>query len=60
MEVDEVGIEASGATGISITLYSFFPAELEFVLDRPFLVFIVNNKKKTVLFAGKVENPTKE
>ena len=57
--VDEVGVEATGATGISITLYAFFPADVELVLDEPFLVFIVNRNKKTILFAGKVEDPTK-
>ena len=59
MTVDEVGVEATGATGISITLYAFFPADVELVLDEPFLVFIVNRNKKTILFAGKVEDPTK-
>ncbi len=59
MSVDESGVEATGATGVAITLYAFFPADTEVVLDRPFLAFIVNNKKKTVLFASKVEDPTK-
>ena len=58
MTVDEVGVEATGATGVSITLYAFFPADVELVLDEPFLVFIVNRNKKTILFAGKVEDPT--
>ena len=59
MTVDEVGVEATGATGISITLYAFFPADVELVLDQPFLAFIVNRDKKTILFAGKVEDPTR-
>lgn len=59
IEADEKGIEASGATGIAITLYSFFTPDQEVIFDRPFLFFLVDNDRDLPIFAGVVENPTK-
>jgi serine protease inhibitor len=58
MDVNEKGVEATGATGAAVTLYSFFPAQVEVVLNRPFLAFIVDRKRNTIMFAGKVADPT--
>ena len=58
MSVNEDGVEASGATGVAITLYSFFEPENELAVDRPFLVFVVNSVDRTILFAGAINDPT--
>ena len=59
IEADEKGIEASAATGIAITLYSFFTPDQQIVFDRPFVFFLVDNQRDLPIFAGVVENPTK-
>ena len=59
MSVTEDGVEASAATGIAITLYSFFEPETELKVDRPFLAFVVNDSDDSILFAGAVNDPTK-
>eukprot|EP00095_Tigriopus_kingsejongensis_P001584 maker-scaffold831_size90909-snap-gene-0.18 protein:Tk01584 transcript:maker-scaffold831_size90909-snap-gene-0.18-mRNA-1 annotation:"serine protease inhibitor family protein" len=55
--VDEKGLEAVGATGISITLYSAFDPELKIEVNRPFAFFIVNKPNRMILFAGKMNSP---
>ena len=57
MDVNEKGVEATGATGVAVTLYSFFPAQVEVVVDRAFLAFLVDRKRNTVMFGGKVADP---
>ncbi|KAF7687525.1 serine protease inhibitor 2.1-like [Silurus meridionalis] len=57
LDVDETGTEATAVTGIGIMLFSArFPNELKF--DRPFMIFIVDQKTNNVLFMGKIVNPT--
>ncbi|XP_053466621.1 serine protease inhibitor 2.1 [Ictalurus furcatus] len=56
LDVDEAGAEATAVTGIGITLLSARISEtLEF--NRPFLIFIVDQKTNNVLFIGKIVNP---
>lgn len=56
LDVDEAGAEATAVTGIGFTLFSArITNPLKF--DRPFMIFIVDQKTKNVLFMGKIVNP---
>ena len=54
--VDEEGSEAAAATTIVINTHSAPPPA--FICDHPFLFMIVENNYGTVLFMGRVFNPT--
>lgn len=56
IEVNEKGTEASGATVVQIVPYAM-PAV--FKADRPFLFLIYEERTRTLLFLGRVANPTK-
>lgn len=55
LSVDERGTEAAAVTTIEI-----MPMSLPNIinLNRPFLVFILEDSTKSILFMGKVTNPT--
>ena len=59
ISIDEVGVEAAGAT--SIMRCGFFPPppekEKHIRLDRPFIFAIRENSSGAILFAGRVGNP---
>ncbi|KAM9435095.1 alpha-1-antitrypsin homolog isoform 1-T2 [Clarias gariepinus] len=55
LKVDEKGTEASAATTIEIMPHSL-PNTMN--LNRPFLVFIVEESTKSIVFMGKITNPT--
>ncbi|XP_062857596.1 alpha-1-antitrypsin homolog [Trichomycterus rosablanca] len=55
LKVDEKGTEAAGVTTIEIMPMSL-PDTMN--LNRPFLVFIVEDSTKSILFMGKITNPT--
>jgi serpin B len=56
--VDEAGTEAAAATAVIIAK-SALPAEpVEMTVDRPFLFFIRDLQTGTVLFVGRVMDPT--
>ncbi|KAF6352380.1 serpin family A member 4 [Rhinolophus ferrumequinum] len=59
LDVDEAGTEAAAGTSVSVTFLSasFNPRVLWF--NRPFLVVIFSTDTNTILFLGKVVNPTK-
>jgi serpin B len=58
IEVNEKGTVAAAATVVGISL-SAIPAELPtFIVDRPFFFIIRDDRSGTILFMGKVENPT--
>uniref|UniRef100_A0A667Y536 Serpin peptidase inhibitor, clade A (alpha-1 antiproteinase, antitrypsin), member 1 n=1 Tax=Myripristis murdjan TaxID=586833 RepID=A0A667Y536_9TELE len=57
LSVDETGTEAASATTAEIMPMSL-PDNMK--LDRPFLVFILEHSTKSVLFMGKINNPTAE
>ncbi|XP_070268595.1 kallistatin [Myotis yumanensis] len=59
LDVDEVGTEAAAATSLSFTLLSAqrIPGILKF--NRPFLMAILSTDTQSILFLGKVVNPTK-
>ncbi|KAM9435099.1 alpha-1-antitrypsin homolog [Clarias gariepinus] len=54
LKVDEKGTEASAATTIEIMPNSLLGT---MDLNRPFIVFIVEDSTKSILFMGKVNNP---
>ncbi|KAM9149049.1 protein Z-dependent protease inhibitor [Pangshura tecta] len=55
IEVDEKGTEAAVASGSEITAYSMPPT---IKVNRPFLFMIYEETFKTLLFMGRVVNPT--
>jgi len=61
IEVDEEGTEAAAATVVEIELTSANPnpQPLELSIDKPFAFFIRERHSNTILFAGKLLDPTK-
>jgi serine protease inhibitor len=61
IEVDEEGSEAAAATLVEVELTSInqIPKPMEITLDRPFAFFIREKHSNTILFAGKLLDPTK-
>nr|ACJ05607.1 alpha-1-antitrypsin [Epinephelus coioides] len=55
LSVDEKGTEAAAATTIEVMPMSM-PETMR--LDRPFMVFILEHSTRSVLFMGKINNPT--
>ncbi|MFA6313758.1 MAG: serpin family protein [Sterolibacterium sp.] len=57
-DVDENGTEAAAATGVvaGVTSVPEAPA-ISFKADRPFLLFILDKKTNTIVFAGRVADP---
>jgi serpin B len=55
--VDEQGTEAAAATGISVGLTAVQESHTV-VVDRPFLFYIYDQPTNTILFAGRVMNPS--
>ncbi|KAB5540170.1 hypothetical protein PHYPO_G00098740 [Pangasianodon hypophthalmus] len=55
LNVDEKGTEAAGTTTVEIVQRAM---PLPIHIDRPFLVFIVEEASKSILFMGKIINPT--
>ncbi|MFC1781124.1 serpin family protein [Planctomycetota bacterium] len=60
VEVNEEGTEAAAATAVGMRLLSM-PAPVPiFRADRPFIFMIFENNSKSILFIGRVANPTIE
>ena len=59
IDVNEEGTEAAAVTAIVFELTSAAPASF-LRLDRPFFFAITENSSKSILFAGKVSEPTYE
>ena len=58
IEVNEEGTEAAAVTGVEVSLTSLPPEKPVLVLNRPFLFFIKEKYSGTVLFAGKLVDPS--
>jgi serpin B len=59
VEVNEEGSEAAAATGVTIrTMMARAPARLVFRADRPFIFMIVHNPTGSILFMGRLSNPS--
>ncbi|XP_006925621.1 kallistatin [Pteropus alecto] len=59
LDVDEAGTEAAAATSVSVTFLSASHNHRVLRFNRPFLVVIFSTKTQSILFLGKVVNPTK-
>jgi len=59
VRVDEEGTEAAAATGISMSGESADPEMPIFEADHPFVFFIRDNLTTTVLFLGRMADPSK-
>ncbi|XP_076872427.1 alpha-1-antitrypsin homolog [Brachyhypopomus gauderio] len=55
LSVDEQGTEAAAVTTVEIMLFSM---PFRVYVNRPFLVFIVEDSTKSILFMGKITDPT--
>ncbi|XP_047430287.1 alpha-1-antitrypsin homolog [Mugil cephalus] len=55
LSVDETGTEAAAATTIEVMPMSM-PETI--ALNRPFMVFILEHSTRSILFMGKINNPT--
>ena len=58
VEVNEEGTEAAAVT--SVQMYSSLPSHSGFRVDRPFVFAIRENQSQTILFIGKIVDPTFE
>jgi len=61
IEVNEESTEAAAATGVemmTLGVHVGAPQPIRFVADRPFIYFIYHRVKKTVLFMGRMYDPT--
>ncbi|NXK97868.1 A1AT2 antiproteinase, partial [Formicarius rufipectus] len=56
LEVDEAGAEASGATAVISTRVLYLSATIKF--NRPFIMLISDKQTGTILFMGKIVDPT--
>lgn len=59
MDVDEAGTEAAAATGFVVKFFSAQTNRHVLRFNRPFLVVIFSTSTQSVLFLGKVVDPTK-
>ena len=60
VQVNEEGTEAAAVTTIIVetTSESFEPPPVPFVADHPFLFLILDDRSGTILFAGRVSDPS--
>jgi len=59
VEVNEEGVEAAAASGLEFTVRSAFVSEpYTFHCNRPFMFVIHDQQTDTILFMGRVSNPT--
>ncbi|XP_029683392.1 serine protease inhibitor A3K-like [Takifugu rubripes] len=56
LDVDEAGATAAAATGITITLHSYYYVPV-LKFNRPFMVIITDHSSDNILFMGKITNP---
>lgn len=60
IEVNEKGTEAAAVTVVSINTTSADPTYPKFIANKPFLFVIREKYTNSILFMGKVEDPSKE
>jgi serpin B len=58
VEVNEKGTEAAAVTNIGIRLSSFQITTHKFVVNRPYLFMIRDDRSGSILFMGKILDPT--
>jgi serpin B len=59
IEVNEKGTEAAAVTSVEVRFTSIGPSN-QFIADRPFLFLIREKYTNSILFMGRVEDPSKE
>ena len=59
VEVNEEGTEAAAATNVGIGLTSL-PIRTEFIVDRPYMFVIRDDRSGSILFSGLISDPTQE
>jgi len=57
IDVTEEGTEAAAATAVSMVAASMAPPAEPFVVDRPFLFYIVDDATGAILFEGRISDP---
>lgn len=60
VEVNEEGTEAAAATGVVVGITAMPRRPAEFRADHPFVFVIKDNNTGSILFLGRVTDPTKE
>lgn len=58
VDVDEEGTEAAAATGVIIGLTSLPVTDVQLTIDQPFIFLIQDKPTGTILFLGRVLDPT--
>jgi serpin B len=58
VDVNESGTEAAAATAVIMVVESVPPPPIEVTVDRPFILFIRDIETSTILFAGRVVDPS--
>ncbi|HIH36870.1 MAG TPA: serpin family protein [Methanocellales archaeon] len=59
VSVDEAGTEAAAATAVIVGITAVIPSTpIEVTVDRPFIFLIRDVKTSTILFVGRVQNPS--
>lgn len=58
LTVDEKGTEAAAATTVEIVLMSAPIQPKTVTINRPFFVFITDYNTRSIMFMGKISNPT--
>ncbi len=58
VKVDEEGTEAAAATGVVVGITALIPPKPVFRADRPFLFLIRHRPTGTILFLGRITDPT--
>lgn len=60
VDVNEKGTEAAAATAVAMRAYALPPDQTEeFIANHPFMFFIYDSTSKSILFMGKVADPTR-
>jgi serpin B len=57
IEMNEQGTEAAAATSIAVLSSLIVPQAKPFVVDRPFLFYIVDDATGAILFQGRISDP---
>ena len=58
VDVDEAGTEAAAATAVMIALKGMPQQPIKVTVDRPFVFFIRDIQTNTVLFVGRLHDPS--
>jgi serpin B len=58
VEVNEEGTEAAAATAVGMRLTAVLAEPLIFRADKPFIFMIRDNRSQSILFMGRLSNPT--